>query len=51
MGMHIQTHRLMGGIYELHVEMGSGAIPSFTKTGSDIQMFMCEGGTTDTQTA
>jgi hypothetical protein len=38
--MHIQTQRLMGGIYEVAVEMGLGAmmhIPSFIKIGSGIQ--------------
>jgi hypothetical protein len=39
-GKNIQTHRLMGGIYEVAVEMGPGAticIQSFIKIGSGIQ--------------
>jgi hypothetical protein len=39
-GIHLQTHRLMGGIYEVAVESGSGAMaymPSFIKIGSGIQ--------------
>jgi hypothetical protein len=43
-GIHVETHRLTGGIYE---EMGSGAItyiPSFTKIGSGIQIFIGGGG-------
>jgi hypothetical protein len=37
----MQTKRLMGGIYEVAVEIGSGAmmyIPSFIKISSGIQM-------------
>jgi putative component of toxin-antitoxin plasmid stabilization module len=37
----------MGGIFELAVEMGSGAViyvPSFMKTGSGIQKLMGGGG-------
>jgi hypothetical protein len=40
MGIHMQTHRLMEGIYEVSLEMSSGAmiyIPSFIKVGSGIQ--------------
>jgi putative component of toxin-antitoxin plasmid stabilization module len=36
----MQTHRLMGGIYEVRVEMGSGAMiytSSCIKIGSGIQ--------------
>jgi putative component of toxin-antitoxin plasmid stabilization module len=43
MGIHVQTHRLMGGIYEVRVEMGSGVMiyrPSFIKTGSGIRMLI-----------
>jgi hypothetical protein len=39
-GTHIQTHRLIGGIYRYAVEMGSSAtiyVPSFIKAGSGIQ--------------
>jgi hypothetical protein len=42
----------MGEIYEVAVEMGSGAmiyVPSFIKIGSAIQKLV--GGYTDTQTA
>jgi hypothetical protein len=38
--IHIQTHRLMGGIFNEAVEMGPGAVihlPSFIKIGSGIQ--------------
>jgi hypothetical protein len=38
--IHIQAHRLMEGIYEVALQMGSIAmiyIPRFIKTGSDIQ--------------
>jgi hypothetical protein len=38
-GIHVQTQRLMGGIYEYAAETGSGAmiyIPSFIKIGSGI---------------
>jgi hypothetical protein len=38
--IYIEIHRLMGGIYEIAVEMGSGAmiyIPSSIKIGSVIQ--------------
>jgi hypothetical protein len=41
--IHIQTQRLMGGIYKYTVEMGSGSmiyVPSIIKNGSDIQKFM-----------
>jgi hypothetical protein len=46
-GMHIQTHRLMGGIYEVCLEMGSGVmkyIPSFIKIGSAIRKLRGGGG-------
>jgi hypothetical protein len=40
-GIHVQTHRLMGGIFfNQAVEMDSGAviyIPSFIKIGSGVQ--------------
>jgi hypothetical protein len=39
-GIHIQTYRPMGGIFNGAVKMGSGAviyIPSFIKIGSGIQ--------------
>jgi hypothetical protein len=39
-GIHIQTHRLIGGFMKYAVEMGSGVmiyIPSFITTGSGIQ--------------
>jgi hypothetical protein len=39
-GIHIQTHRLVGGIMNYAVEMGSGAvicIPSFIKISSGVQ--------------
>jgi hypothetical protein len=39
-GIHIQTHRLMGGIYKYATEMASDVmiyIPSFIKIGSGIQ--------------
>jgi hypothetical protein len=45
-GIHIQAQRLMGGIYELAVEMGSGTmiyIPSFIKTASGMQKLMGSG--------
>jgi hypothetical protein len=47
-GLHIQTHRLMKGIYEVTVEMVLGAmgyIPSFIKIGLGIQKLMMGGGT------
>jgi hypothetical protein len=47
--IHIQAHGLMGGIYEIVVEMCSGAviyIPSFINTGSGIQKLIGR----DTQT-
>jgi hypothetical protein len=50
-GIYIQTDRLMRGIYELRVEMGSVAvtyIPSFIKIGLSIQKLIEEH--TDTQT-
>jgi uncharacterized RmlC-like cupin family protein len=37
--IHTETHRLIGEIYEIAVEMGSGAmiyIPNFIKIGSGI---------------
>jgi hypothetical protein len=43
MGLHMQTHRLTGGIYEYAAEMGSGAmiyVLSFIKTGFGIQNLM-----------
>jgi hypothetical protein len=39
-GIHIQTHRLVGEIFNYAVEMGSGAViyvPSFIKIGLGIQ--------------
>jgi hypothetical protein len=42
-GLHTQTDRLMGGIYEVAVEMDLGAmmyIPSFIKNGSGIQKLL-----------
>jgi hypothetical protein len=39
-GNHVQTHRLMGGIYEGGLVMDSGAmtyIPNFIKNSLDIQ--------------
>jgi hypothetical protein len=39
-GIHLQTHRLPGGIYKYAAEMGSGAMiytQSFIKTGSGTQ--------------
>jgi hypothetical protein len=42
-GIHIQTHRLTGGIYKYAAEMGSDAIThvqSFTKIGAGIKKFM-----------
>jgi hypothetical protein len=50
-GIHVHTHRVMGGIV---IEMSLGTmiyIPSFIKIGSDIQKLMGWGGFTDTQTA
>jgi hypothetical protein len=41
--IHIQTHRLMGMIYEDVVEMDSGVmtcIPSFMNIGSDVQKWI-----------
>jgi putative component of toxin-antitoxin plasmid stabilization module len=41
----------MGGVFEVYIEMGSGAmiyVSSFIKLGSSIQKLMGEG---DTQTA
>jgi hypothetical protein len=38
--IHIQTHRVMGGTYEVAVEMGSGVtmyIPNFMNIGSDLR--------------
>jgi hypothetical protein len=51
--IHMQTQRLIGGIYEVCLETDSGVmtyIPCFIRTGSDIQKFIVE-GYTDTQTA
>jgi hypothetical protein len=42
-GIHTQTHRLMGGIYEVAAETGSGVMIykiSFIKIGSAIQKFI-----------
>jgi hypothetical protein len=48
MGIHIQTHKLMGGFMKYAVEMGSGAmiyyIPSSIKIGSGIQKLTGGGG-------
>jgi hypothetical protein len=38
-----EIHRMMGGLYEVHCEVGSGAmmyIQSFIKIGSSIQKLM-----------
>jgi hypothetical protein len=43
LGKHIQTHRLMGGTYEVRPEMGSSTmiyIPCFIKIGLAIQKLM-----------
>jgi hypothetical protein len=50
-GIHIQTHRLTGGIYNYTVGMGLDTmlyIRSFIKNGSGIQKLM-EGGFKDRQ--
>jgi hypothetical protein len=50
--MHIQTHRLMGGIYELCFEMGSGAVThilNFIQIGSGIPKLL-GGGQLDVPT-
>jgi hypothetical protein len=52
--IHIQAHRLMGGIYEVRRWDGLSCqiyIPSFIKIGSGIQILIGGGGFTDTQTA
>jgi hypothetical protein len=44
---------LVGGIYEVHIEMGSGGmmyIPSFIKTGLGIKKLLERNTHTDTQT-
>jgi hypothetical protein len=47
LGIHMETHRLMGGIYEAAAEMGSGAmihLSSIINIGTDIQQLV-RGGT------
>jgi hypothetical protein len=51
-GIHTHTHKLMGRIYEIALEIDSGAliyIPSFIKLRSRIQKLI--GGYTNTHTA
>jgi hypothetical protein len=44
-GIHMETHRLMGGIYEVAIWMGSAAMIciSTIKTGSGFQKIIGEG--------